>query len=105
MTVSEYISQMFMDFGVKLSDAAVLGIALRNSLDAGDDVLADNFSAVETAVVKAVPMLLLTPSSISEGGLSISKAQHDSILEFYKMRCKELGIKDELTRKPKIKFL
>lgn len=105
MTVSEYISQTFMDFGVKLSEAGILGIVMRNSLNSADAVGASNFKGVETAVVKAIPMLLLTPSSVTEGSLSISKAQHDSILAFYRLKCKELGIKDELTKKAKVTFL
>lgn len=105
MTVAEYISRTFLDFGVKLSDASVLGITMRNSLGADDNLGSANFGTVEVAIVKAIPMLLLTPQSISEGGLSISRAQRDSISDYYRLRCKELGLKDELTRKPKVTFL
>lgn len=94
-----------MDFGVKLSDASVLTIAKRDGLGVHDEVVDANFSTAEKAVVKAIPLLLLTPQNVSEGSLSISKTQRDSITEFYKMRCKELGLKDTLTRKPKVTFL
>jgi len=105
MIICEYISQVFMDFGVRLSDAAVTGIVLRNNLTANDFVGAENINSVDVAIVKSIPMLLLTPSSVGEGGLSISKAQNESITSYYKMRCKELGIKDTLTKKPKVTFL
>lgn len=105
MTVAEYISQTFLDFGVKLSDAAIFGIAMRNHLDPQSNLVAGIFSQAEIAVVKSVPLLLLTPQSVAEGSLSISRAQRDSISEFYRLRCKELGLKDELTRKPKVTIL
>lgn len=105
MTVTEYISQTFLDFGVRLSEASVLGIVKRNKLGSYDGIGDANFPQVEVAVVKSIPMLLLTPQNVSEGSLSISRTQRDSITEYYRTRCKELGLKDELTRKPKITFL
>lgn len=105
MTVHEYISQTFKDFGVTLSEAAVQGIVRRNRLGAYDELQDVDFTALDTAIVKSIPMLLLTPANISEGGLSISKTQHESIAQYYRLRCKELGIKDELTKKPKVTFL
>ena len=94
-----------MDFGVKLSDAAVQGITLRHSLDSQSEVNAANIKRVDTALIKSIPLLLMTPSSFGEGAISISKAQHDSILQYYQFRCAELGINDELAKKPKVKFL
>ena len=94
-----------MDFGVRLSEAAIKGITLRNSLDSQSEVNTSNIKQVDTALVKSIPLLLMTPSSLGEGAISISKAQHESIVRFYHLRCNELGIKDELTKKPKIKIL
>lgn len=105
MTVNEYISQTFLDFGVRLSEASILGIVRRNKLGEYDEIGAGNFNQVEIAVVKSIPLLLLTPQNVSEGGLSISRAQRDSITTYYRARCKDLGLKDELTHKPKVTFL
>lgn len=57
------------------------------------------------AIVKSIPSLLLFPQSISEGGMSISRAQTDDIKAYYHLKCKEYGIKDELSNRPKVKFL
>lgn len=94
-----------MDFGVKLSGAATEGILLRGGLDASLEVGQANIRKVDIAVVKSIPILLVTPSSISEGSLSISKAQHESIVKFYRLRCKELNIANKLDERPTVKFL
>lgn len=105
MTVSEYIKGQFEDFGMRLSDASVLEFVLKNGLTANAEVSASNFREVQVATVKFVPKLLAMPQSVQEGGLSISKAAHDSLRDWYRMQCKELGIKDELTKRPKVTFL
>ena len=105
MTVSEYIKQTFADFGVKLSEAATMGIVRRSDLDASADVADIVFRVLDVAVVKSIPILLLTPSAVSEGSLSISKAQRDSIVQYYSWRCRELGIANELENRPKVKIL
>jgi len=105
MTVSEYIKQTFADFGVKLSEAAAIGIVRRSGLDASADVANVEFRVLDVAVVKSIPILLLTPSSVSEGPLSISKAQKESIVQYYSLRCKELGIINELEKRPTVRFL
>lgn len=105
MTISEYIKGQFEDFGMRLSDASVLEITLKNSLTASAEVSDSNFKEVDVATVKAVPKLLAMPQSVTEGGMTISKATQDSIAEWYRMRCKELGIKDLLTKRPRVTFL
>lgn len=105
MTVSDYIKGQFEDFGVRLSEAFVLEVTLKHNLTSSDEVSASNFDKVNRAVVKSIPKLLIMPQSISEGSMSISKAQREAITDYYKHQCKELGIKDELTKRPKVTFL
>lgn len=105
MTVSDYIKGQFEDFGVRVSEAFVLEVTLKHNLTSSDEVSASNFDKVNRAVVKSIPKLLIMPQSISEGSMSISKAQREAITDYYKHQCKELGIKDELTKRPKVTFL
>lgn len=105
MTVSEHIRRSFMDFGLNLSDASLEGILLREGLEGSAEFSAANIRSVDIAMVKSIPMLLLSPQSVSEGGYSLSRAQRDSIETYYSFMCKKYGIKDELTRKPKVKLL
>ena len=94
-----------MDFGIKLSDSSVEGVLLREGLDGLSGLDALNIRSVDIAMVKSIPMLLLSPQSVSEGGYSLSRAQRDSIEAYYNFMCKEYGIKNELTMKPKVRFL
>lgn len=105
MTVQDHITQTFKDFGVTLSEAAVSGIILRNGLGADAEVNTENITSVDRAVVKFVPRLLLTPAAFTEGSLSIIRAKKDEITTWYSMMCKELGIKDMLTKRSKVTFL
>jgi hypothetical protein len=105
MTCSEYIRQTFADFGVRLSDASLLGIAARGGLDPDAAVDPSDLIATDVAVVRAVPLLLLAPSSVSEGGLSVSRADRESILRWYSLRCRELGLEDVLSDRPAVRFM
>ena len=105
MTVSDYIRQTFLDFGVRLSDASLFGIMGRESLNADAEVDSYSITPIDVAIVKSIPILLLTPQSVSEGGFSISRASKDSILSWYALRCGELGLEDELSDTPSIRFM
>ena len=108
MTISGYIKGQFEDFGVRLSEASVLEIAIKcgHGTDADETEVSDsNFREVQRALVKFVPNILLTPTSVQEGGMTISRADRESILAWYRLKCKELGIKDQLTQKPRVTFL
>ena len=94
-----------MDIGLKLSDTSLEGIILREGLEGSAVFSAANIRSVDIAMVKSIPMLLLSPQSVSEGGYSLSRAQRDSIETYYSFMCKKYGIKDELTRKSKVKLL
>ena len=105
MTVSDYIKGQFEDFGVRLSDASVVEITIKGKLTSSDEVTESNFDKVNMAIVKSIPKLLMMPQSISEGSMSITKAQREAIMDYYRLQCKELGMKDELTKRPKVTFL
>ncbi len=105
MTVSDYIKGQFEDFGVRLSDASVVEITIKGKLTSSDEVTESNFDKVNRAIVKSIPKLLMMPQSISEGSMSITKAQREAIMDYYRLQCKELGMKDELTKRPKVTFL
>lgn len=98
MTVHEYISQKFSTFGIQLSSADLLDIWSTN------DMLTDvDRTSVQIALVKYIPELLLRPN-VSEGGVSLS-FDREGIRQYYSLKCKELGLEDKLTEKPKIRFL
>lgn len=98
MTVREYILQVFSSFGIQLSEAELVDIC--NGKE--DDNYLDLKKEVQIAVVKFIPNLLIRPN-VSEGGVSLTYPQRESIKDYYYLKCSELGMVNRL--KPKAKFL
>ena len=105
MTVNDYILQKFQTFGIQLSEADLLDIVEDAGLENGDvERDASNKVRVSVAMAKFIPSLLLRPVSMGEGGVSVSW-NFDGIKSYYFFLCKQYGLKDELSNKPKCTFL
>lgn len=104
MTVNEYISQKFQTFGIQLSEAELLDICLNSKISEEDEMNEDCQTRVSVAIAKFVPSLLLRATSISESGFSMSW-NIQGIKDYYSFLCKQYGLKDELSDKPKVTFL
>ncbi|WP_319505106.1 DUF6706 family protein [Bacteroides graminisolvens] len=100
MIVSDYIKQKFQTFGIQLSEADLLDI----SLEVNDEVTDDNKLKISVSIAKFIPSLLLRAQSISESGFSMSW-NIQGVKDYYSWACKEYGLKDELSNKPKVTFL
>lgn len=103
MTVNEYISQRFQTFGVQLSEADLLDMCLSSKISGEDEMSEDCQTQVSVAIAKFIPSLLLRATSISESGFSMSW-NIEGIKQYYSFLCKQYGLKDELSNKPKVSF-
>lgn len=103
MTVNEYISQRFQTFGVQLSEADLLDMCLSSKISGEDEMSEDCQTRVSVAIAKFIPSLLLRATSISESGFSMSW-NIEGIKQYYSFLCKQYGLKDELSNKPKVSF-
>lgn len=104
MTVREYIAGKFASFGLTGYESDLEATLV--ALDAEEELSEKNIRKAEAAFVKRVPEFLLRPSSISELGVSISYASKADLRAYYALKCKELGLRDELsTDKAKVRFL
>lgn len=103
MTVNEYISQRFQTFGVQLSEADLLDMCLSSKISGEDEMSEDCQARVSVAIAKFIPSLLLRATSISESGFSMSW-NIEGIKQYYSFLCKQYGLKDELSNKPKVSF-
>jgi hypothetical protein len=100
MTIFEYISQQFTSLGLMLNEADCVNMGIWNH----SDILTEaNQPEVFISFVIYIPTLLVRPFSISEGGVSITRARKADIEAFYAIQCKRLGLKDML--KPRAKFV
>lgn len=104
MTVNEYISQKFQSFGINLSEADLLDMCLNAKISGEDEMNKDCYGRVSVAIAKFIPSLLLRATSISESGFSMSW-NIQGIKDYYSLLCKQYGLKDELSSKPKATFL
>lgn len=104
MIVSEYIKQKFQTFDIDISDSEILDICINSDINCEDEISSDIRPKVFFGIAKFIPYLLLRAKSISEGDVSKSW-DIQGIKDFYSWICNELGIKNELTYKPKLKFL
>lgn len=104
MTVKEYISQKFQTFGIQLSEADLLDMCLNAKISGEDEMNEDCYGRVSVAIAKFIPSLLLRATSINESGFSMSW-NIQGVKDYYSFLCKEYGLKDELSNKPKCTFL
>lgn len=104
MTVNDYIKQKFQTFGIQLSEADLLDMCLNINVKGEDEIDQDTISRVLYSIAKFIPSLLLRATSISESGFSMSW-NIQGIKDYYSFLCKEYGLKDKLSNKPKCTFL
>lgn len=104
MTVADYIIQKFQTFGIQLSEADLLDMCLNSKISGENEVNEDNCMRVSVAIAKFIPSLLLRATSISESGFSMSW-DIQGIKDYYSFLCKQYGLRDELSNKPKVTFL
>lgn len=104
MTVNEYISQKFQAFGINLSEADLLDMCLNSKISGEGEMNQDCYDRVSVVIAKFIPSLLLRATSISESGFSMSW-NIPGIKDYYSLLCKQYGLKDELSNKPKCTFL
>ena len=104
MIIKDYITQKFQSFGMQITEADLWDMCLSMDKSGEDEMDLSSMDAVSVAVAKFIPSLLLRASSISESGFSMSWDKR-GITEYYSLLCKQYGLKDELSTKPKVTFL
>lgn len=104
MTVNDYILQKFQTFGIQLSESDLLDMCLNSKISGEGEMNEDCHTRVSVAIAKFIPSLLLRATSIGESGFSMSW-NIQGIKDYYSLLCKQYGLKDELSNKPKCTFL
>ena len=94
MTIGEYIKEKFSLWSVELSDGL---IALELSrLNLTSSVTISGETNLDLFFYNVIPDIISMPSSISEGGFSISYDKN-ALLKYYSMISKKLGKPDLLS--------
>lgn len=99
-TVRGFIESKLAGFGIELS-ADELDVLLVDANVNGTDVYsAATALGTKTAIVKAIPELLVK-ADVTEGGFSV-KWDKAGITTYYGMLCEELGLVNRLAKTPTI---
>jgi hypothetical protein len=97
MTVKEYITGKFQQFGIKLSDADLADVEIHVNPDEAY-TQSNQKDAYLAIALHIVPFYLLRAKSIEENGFSISW-DNDALLKWYSWLCNYLDIDDSLNGK------
>lgn len=103
MTIGAFIQAKYKSWGIATSEAELIFPEACINLE--DRIDSTNIRAVERALLGKIPELLLLPSSVSELGVSISRANRDAILAYYRYKCRELGVRDVLSEEQSVRLL
>ena len=101
MIINDYIQQKFQTFGIQLSEADLLDMCLSANLSGEDDITPDNHTRVHVSIALFIPSLLLRPTAMGEGSISISW-NVQGVKEYYSFLCSEYNLPNKLGSKIRI---
>lgn len=93
MTIGDYIKEKLSLWSVELSDGIIAAELSRIDFDPSDTITGE--TNLDLFFYNVIPDIISMPSSISEGGFSISYDK-DALLKYYSMLAKRLGKPDLL---------
>lgn len=104
MTVKEFITKRYQSFGGVAPEHEVEAVVLSGELDPDAALTRETLLIAERAFVQRIPEMLLQPTSVSELGVSISRAGQDALRVYYRAKCRDLGLENLLdtSERPKV---
>lgn len=96
MTVKEFIAKKYQSFGGVAPEHEIEAVVLAGELDPDTNLTRETLMIAERAFVQRIPEMLLQPTSVSELGVSISRAGQDALRVYYRAKCRELGLENLL---------
>lgn len=104
MTVKEFITKRYQSFGGVAPEHEIEAVVLAGELDPDANLTRETLMIAERAFVQRIPEMLLQPTSVSELGVSISRAGQDALRVYYRAKCRELGLENLLdaSERPKV---
>lgn len=104
MTVKEFITKRYQSFGGVAPEHEIEAVVLAGELDPDANLTRETLLIAERAFVQRIPEMLLQPTSVSELGVSISRAGQDALRIYYRAKCRELGLENLLdaSERPKV---
>lgn len=94
MNIGEYIKEKLSIWSVELSDAMIALELSRVNLNASETITSE--INLDEFFYNVIPEIISMPSSVSEGGFSISYDK-DALLKYYSLVSKRLGKPDQFS--------
>ena len=104
MTAVDYLRAKYQAMGIYASDEWLKTVVF-GKFDAYAEMRGSDADSAHRLFVESLPEVLLLPSSVSELGVSISRAKREDVEKYYRMECSRLGLVDRLTEKATVRFL
>lgn len=101
MIALEYIKEQLMACQANVSDGLLIAEMNAVGLDESTEIDAESRTKAQKAMFHLIPIILTSPSSISEGGYSISYDKN-ALMSYYRYLSAQLGEEDTLTKHPTI---
>lgn len=90
MKITEFVVEKLNTWGLEYSDKLILAEMQKIGLS-GEEIYADTVpEKVDLIFYNIIPDLMMMPSSVSEGGYSVSYNKQ-ALANFYKYLCEKLG--------------
>lgn len=95
MRIKDFVVEKISAWGLDYSEKLLLAEMQRLGLSQDSDYTDDSAEDVDMLFYNIIPDLLMMPSSVSEGGYSVSYNKN-AIANYYKALCRKLGKADQL---------
>lgn len=102
-TIGDYVNELLAKYRLPLGMAELAVIYLKTGVVSTDEISVENIYAMEVVLVSIIPDLLLTPDK--QTGDTSLKWDRNAVLNWYKIKCAELGLPDLLTESSSITSL
>lgn len=99
MKISEYIQAQLQAIQAQIPNSLV--VAELELLGFQDENIAGQNEKAKQVLYNLIPIILASPNSVSEGGYSVSYDK-DSLLKYYNLLSKELGLENKLDQLPTV---
>ncbi|MCK0201378.1 DUF6706 family protein [Ornithobacterium rhinotracheale] len=99
MTALEYIKEQLRACQANMSDGLLIAEMNAVGLHESAEIDMDTRTKAQRAMFQLIPTVMLSPSSVSEGGYSISYDK-ESLMNLYRLLAHQLGEEDNLSKHP-----
>lgn len=99
-TIGDYIKEELEAVRIPLGTAQLASLYLKNGVVSTEEITTENMETMEKALLSVIPKLLLMPDKTT-GDTSL-KWDRSAVLNYYKLKCDEYGIVDNLNEESTI---